>query len=339
MLKLTREEEIAFLLSRLRPSDEDFECLRKLLTEDTSQVDYKRLLGLGFKNGVAPLWHKHLEAGGMVPDRVLARLRNVYLFSAASNLAKGAEMLKILDLLKTQGIQAIPLKGAVASDMIFQDAGLYYGADIDFLVRPANLEATKAILIHAGYSFFEEDMEKDWLSTHYHLCFHRDQYYVEVHWNLVKKHFHIPSDFWWEGASVGTYEGREVLCLQPEKYLMYAIFRLFSHSFQPLRFLVLISELANTYHDVIDWAYFKAVTAQYKMQKLSFFTLRLAHEFLGTKIPKEIARKRIAGYDLLSDSIVNLLFRDVKRPHVMKIKYAFLLDSFSHILLSLLRPM
>ncbi|MCP4665709.1 MAG: nucleotidyltransferase family protein, partial [Deltaproteobacteria bacterium] len=109
--------------------------------------------------------------------------------------------------------------------------------------------------------------------------------------------------------------------------------------FQPLRFLVLISELANTYHDVIDWAYFKAVTAQYKMQKLSFFTLRLAHEFLGTKVPNEIAEKKILGYDLLRDSIVNLLFRDVKRPHVMKIKYAFLLDSFSRILLSLLRPM
>jgi hypothetical protein len=326
MLTLSKEEKIILLSSRLNPSKEDIESIEQLVTSDTPQINYRELLQLAAKNGVAPLLYRNLIGISIFPDEVLSELSKVYFRSVVVNSEKDIELMRLLDLLKSQGIESIPLKGVIASELIFEDPGLYYGSDIDILVRPGDLPEVKQILIDAGY-LYDEKHEQAMLSSHYHLVFQNGRHFVEVHWNLVKRYYSIPPEFWWEGIYQEKYNGQEISCLSPEKYLIYTIFRLFSHMFNPLKFFVLTSELCNKNYKTIDWTHFAEVTKKYDMEKLTVFTLKLSNELLGTKVPEEIIKKDVFGYDLFKISIINQLFRDVRRPFINKPLYAFLLDS------------
>jgi hypothetical protein len=320
---LSNEEKIICLLSRLRPSPENITQTQQVTA---AGIDFGKLLHLATVNGVSPLLYVNLRDSDIVPDDITANLRNIYLNSVAANLKKRSVLMRLLALLKKNGIPAIPVKGVIASELIFKNAGLYYGSDIDILVKPNELQDVKKILIDAGYDY-DEESEKDMLSSHYHLVFYDGQHLVEVHWNLTKRYFDIPPKFWWEDIVTEQYQGQEILCLSPEKYLMCLIFRLFSHMFNPLKFLVLVSELCNTYSKNIDWSRFSRFTKAYGMDRLSTFSLKISNELLGTKVPDHILNTKIAGYNFFKRSIINQLFRDVRRPHMGKLLYILLMDS------------
>jgi hypothetical protein len=332
-MPFSTEEQIILLSSRLNPSSRDLELVEQLVASTSTQIDFRKLIDLASRNGVVPFLYENLKNVGMLPEKVSSKLRNIYLYSVAGNLRKLNELLSLLDLLNYSGIDAIPLKGAFASEVIFENPGLYYGADIDILIRPSDLDKVKHILMNKGYRYNEEN-ELDMLSSHYHLIFYNDRHIVEVHWNLVKRYFDIPAEFWWEDTLIEPYQGYEILYLSPEKYLICAIFRLFSHMFKPLKFFVLISELCNKYYNKINWNRLLKVTEQHGMKKLTIFSLKLSNELLGTKVPNDILDKTIAGYNLFKNSIVHQLFGDVRRPHMGKLLFVFLLDSplsiFSH---------
>jgi hypothetical protein len=327
---LSNEEKIIFLASRLNPSKKDVEDIIRLVTSGSPKIDFKKLIQLAAHNGVAPLLYKNLKPLEILSEEVLSELRNLYLYSIAGNLQKANVLLEILRLLKDQGIAAIPIKGVLAAEIIFENPGLYYGSDIDILVKPSELQKVKHILIESGYDYNEEN-EPDMLSSHYHIVFSNDHQLVEVHWNLVKRYFNIPPEFWWEDTLLEPYQGQEILCLSPEKYLICTIFRLYSHMFNPLRFLVLVSELCNKYYKKIDWPHFSRLTKEYGMARLITFSLKLSNELLGTKVPDNILNRKIVGYNFFKRSIINQLFRDVTRPHMGKILYVFLMDSPFHI--------
>ncbi len=335
---MKHEEKIIFLASRLNPSKKDIKNIVHLVTNGNQQIDYTKLTQLASFNGVAPLLYKNLKTLEIIPEEVLSELRNIYLSSIAENLQKTTEILKILQVLKDKGIDAIPLKGALASEIIFENPGLYYGTDIDILVRPSDLDQAKQILIDYGY-FYDEKVEKAMLASHYHLVFYNHRHTVEVHWNLVKRYFDIPPEFWWEDTLKEPYEDLDILFLSPEKYLMYTVFRLFSHIFYPLKFFVLISEISNKYYESIDWDQFALSIEKHKMRRLTTFTLKLLNEFLGTKVHNRFNNKQIVGYNYYQRTIMNKLFNDVKRPYLNKILYVFLLDSHYHIFNSFFRRM
>lgn len=320
---LSNEENIICLLSRLRPSPKDMTRTQQIIM---GGIDFGKLLRHAAANGVSPLLYMNLKDSDIVPDDVTAKLRNAYLYSLVANLKKNSTLMRLIALLEKNGIPVIPIRGVVASELIFKNPGLYCGSDIDILVKSTELQNVKQILIDAGYDY-DEESEKNMLSSHYHLVFNDNHHFVEVHWNLIKRYFDIPPEFWWGDTVTEYYQGKEIYCLSPEKYLMCLIFRLFSHMFNPLKFLVLVSELCNTYSEIIDWSLFTRFTKAYGMDKLSTFSLKISNELLGTKVPDHILNTKIVGYNFFKRSIINQLFRDVRRPHMGKLLYILLMDS------------
>lgn len=324
--KLGVEERIVLALSRLNPSADVIEDIGDTLKSNYGSIDYNKILNLSIHNRVAPFLYENLKSTDIIPAGVKAELRNIYLCTAASNIFNFREMIKILRLLRDHGIEAIPLKGSLASEIIFGNPGLYAAADIDILVKPSDLEEVKGILTNNGFEH-DEEREKGMLSSHYHLVFHNGRHAVEVHWNLVKRYFNIPPEFWWEDTFFIRYDDEDILCLSHEKYLMYAIFRLFSHEFFHLKFFILVAEMINKYYENIDWNNFIGLSSKYGMERLVVFTLELMNELFGTKIPNSLLKRNIRGYDLLRKPIIAGLFNDLERPHMRKILYLLLLNT------------
>ena len=325
-LSLDREARALLLLSRLQPTTGILEDAGKIMSDSRRPLDWERLVSLSVINELAGLLYKNLRNSGSLPPDAQDRLRKAYLFTVAKNSISAGETLKIIGLLNDRKVEAVPLKGALASDIIFGDPGLYPAADIDLLVRPADLHTARDILMEEGYRY-DEGREKDMLSSHYHLVFCDDRQTVEVHWNLVKRYFQIPPEFWWEGVYREGYGGGKITLLSPEKYLMYAVFRLLSHDFHPLKFLVFTAELINKYGPRMNWSDLIFWSKKYRMSRLIFFTMRLTSELLGARVPEEVAGREVAAYGRIKNEVFRGLFGEMKRPFSRRIVFLFLLDS------------
>jgi hypothetical protein len=133
--------------------------------------------------------------------------------------------------------------------------------------------------------------------------------------------------FWWEGARREDYNGEGITLLSPEKYLMYSVFRLFSHDFHPLKFLVFTAELINNYGPGMNWSDLSFWSKKYRMSRLMFFTMKLTHELLGAGVPEEIVRRAVPAYSVMAREVLRNLFGEMKRPFARRVVFLFLLDS------------
>lgn len=326
-MELLTEEKLILLLSRLNPSSEVMEQAKNLLNDKSHSIDYPGLLKLALSNEVAPILYKNLNGLNVIPDDVQDRFRNAYLHTTKNNILNSREMVNVLTLLRNKSIEAVPLKGSFASDVVFGNLGYYPATDIDILVKPSDIRLSEDILSGAGYTRNIGISEDDLLSSHYHFIYQKGGHTVEVHWNLVKRYFDIPPDFWWEDMRKIEHEGIEATMLSIERYIMYLVFRLFDHGFRPLKFFVLISEIVNKYSKEIDWDKLFLFSKEYRMERLVSFTLKLLNNMFDTKMPDDIIERRTAGYNVFKKLIVKGLFQDVKRPHLRMLLYTFLLDS------------
>jgi hypothetical protein len=322
---LTPEEKIILLLSRVSPSPEALEEAGRIFKEH--RVDCPAMTKLAEMNGVTPLLYHNLKPLNIVPQDVMDRLKSASLRTVGENVRKAGEMIGIITRLREVGVEAIPLKGPVASDVIFGNPGLYPSSDLDILVRPSDLEGTKRALLEAGYREDRGTDEEDMLRGTYHLTFQNDRYVVEVHWTLAFRYFDIPSGFWWEDTGVMEYEGTEMRTLSAERYMLYTVFRLYRHAFRPLRFFVLIAEIIRKYRDEIVWEKLTSFAQTYRMERLLLFTLRLLKETLGAEVPEEILRRPVFGYRFLKRLVLSGLFSEVKRIHLRMLLYTFLQES------------
>lgn len=321
--------KLLFSLARLRPDPNVF--------RDTADTGFGEIVDLAARNGVAPLIYRNLKGLEGVPPDVAERLKNIYLRSVRDNLHHARETVRILRMLGEAGIEAIPLKGSIASEMLLGDPGLYPAGDIDILVRPADLERAKRLLMAHGYDKGGDTREMDLLRTDYHLILSGETYAVELHWNLVKRYFSIPPEFWWEETGKRSYEGLEITVLSPGRYMLYTIFRLFSHGFRPLKFFLLPAALAESEEMERDWRNLLFYARKFRMERLTFFTLRLMHDLLGSKVPGSVPEREIGGYGFLKRRIISALMNGTARIHIGMALYSLLLDTPLDILRVLLK--
>lgn len=289
-------------------------------------IDWAAFSVLAHRNGVAGFIYRNKKDQDIFPEQIQQELQSAYRHTTFRNLDQLAEIIKILRLLSANDIKAIPLKGVVASELIFKDLGVYPSCDLDILVHPADLSAVKKILIDSGYGSVEGIQEKDLLVNHYHLVFHDGPHLLEVHWNLAKRYFEVPPDFWWQDVRIVRWRDMDVMELAPEKYILYTIFRLFDHCFYPLRFFVLIAGIIDTYSNEICWDTLLADAKKYKMRRLTLFTLKLLHDLLDAPIPDRILQNKIMGEGVLKKMILSGIFKGVNHGHVRMLLYSSLLD-------------
>jgi hypothetical protein len=286
----------------------------------------KEVIALARCNQVEPFLYRKLKDSPDLPEEVREGLRSGYLASLAANGIFAAEGKRVASLLMEHGVESMPLKGAVASEVLFGDPGLYRGGDIDLLVRREDLEKVRDLLIADGYRH-DAELEDAWLSTHYHLGFWKgERFYLEAHWNLAKGYFRVPPGFWWEGAVREETESGEVLSPAPEKYLLYGIYRLFSHDFWPLKFFVFLDGLIGRYGEGMDWDQFFSWARRYRMERLAVFTLKVLRDLLGTDIPAEAVERNLLFYPSLKRGVERGL-AEGSRAASRKVLYLLLLQS------------
>jgi hypothetical protein len=324
--RLKTEEHMLLSMSKPAASPGDVETARRLI-QSAPAVDFNWIINRAMENGMAPLLYWNMKEVQGVPEEFLQRLKKVYLYTAGRNLANEQEMLRVVRLLGSAGIEAMPLKGSIASRLFFGNHALYPATDLDLLVRPKDLKRAGKVLKDDGYLQNDAFAESDLLSSSYHLLYQKGKHHLELHWNLSKKYFSVPPEFWWEEAETVAYENVQLLQPSPERYLMYTIFRAFDHCFKPLKFLVLISAQIEMYRDRLDFGKLLSLSRRWRMERLTAFVLRLMHELLGTSVPGNAVHWPMAGYAFIRKKVMHGIFHGVGRLHLTMFIYTLLLDT------------
>lgn len=322
---ITDEQKIILLLSNPFFSTSHKNTISTILTNNI-QLCPDTIYSIAIKNGVTGFVYKNCKNFDIFSDEIHLALQALYKKTALKNILMLKETLAILILLDKNKIPVIPLKGASASDLLFNDFGVYPSGDIDILIHPSKLEEAKDVLCkQGGFKPIQELAEQDLLSDHYHLNLQKRNILLEVHWTLVKRYFTISPDIWWQDTEQFEWNQVPAFKLSIENYIIYNIFRLYDHCFHPLRFFSLLAGIIDHNYTNINWEKLLVFANRYQMKKLVVFTLRMLKDTLDVKIPERIEDQNIFGYQHIKAMILSGIFFQIQQKHRRMLFYAIFL--------------
>jgi hypothetical protein len=325
-MDLDKESRLILLLSRIDLDGEAFNIIKKLFKE----ANWDNLIELSKKQGTSAIVYKNLLKFDNVPKGVLSKLEDIYHNLLRRNILMINELDGIIDGLKREGIEIITLKGALASESIFKNIGLYPSDDIDFLVKEEDIDKVKDFLILNGYKLnikaFDE-YRRYFIKEQYHINLSNNEFSVEPHWNLFMRYFDTPSDFWWEENMAIESNNRIYRILSPEKNILYLTFRFFNKGFRQLRFLLLINETIRYYENILDWEKLFNYAIRFRFESVLRVSLKMCKDVFSLKIPEEYVKLKKLRVRLISLFAQKMILRE-REPHPFyKFLFIFLRDN------------
>jgi hypothetical protein len=266
--------------------------------------DWERVATLAAYHDVAPVLHRRLGQKGLVSGAPTARLRDASRASAARNLLLMADLGKILRAVQAGAIPLIPLKGAYLAEAVYRDIALRPMADLDLLVKPADLPRAIETLRGLGY---ESDQPFDPVAQ-------QDGFQdmppmrrpggamVELHWTLVTPLCDARIDEHelaglWERSLPATIAGAPSRALAAEDLLLHLCMHAsVHHRFADigLKAFVDMAEVIRHHEGTLDWGAFTDRANRWRVANGTRMALRLAEEWTGLRVPAE-AWNRLDG--------------------------------------------
>jgi hypothetical protein len=119
-------------------------------------VEWTRFIALATNHHVIPLVHQALNAATRagvagIPAEVVLRLRRDYMTIAAYNLRATATLLRLHQLLESNGICLVPIKGPALAALAYGSTSMRQFEDLDIIVPRENLLEAVDLLERKGY--------------------------------------------------------------------------------------------------------------------------------------------------------------------------------------------
>jgi len=258
-------------------------------------VDWGRLVAVARAHGVLPLVRQALSEG-FVPE--LASDDRAAIDRAADaatrrSLLMTSSLLSLLAELSSAGITAVPWKGPVLAELLWSDVGMRQYADLDLLVRHADLERSRDLLLERG--FRRAVPQPAWQEASYvervgvvELVRDSDALVVEVHWTVVPSYFSSAMDpeGIWQRLEQATIARRTIMTLAPEDLLIALSIHGFKHRWERLGWIVDVARLLQV-RPGMDWAGLQRRTKRDGSRRLVRIAVGVATEMFGRAVPIE----------------------------------------------------
>ncbi len=316
----TRPEDALLLCcARVCTDAERSERIRALLQHD---LDWEYLLSMAQRHALIPLLFRHLNTTcpEAVPSTPWQQLRQRFHSNARRNLSLTGELLKLLRLLATHNIPAIPFKGPVLAVAVYGDLTLRQFVDLDLLVQPQAVLQVKTLLRTQGYQAMlplRDEQEAAFLRLHHECAFaHPDGVgCLDLHWALNRRSWPTPLELErvWEGLVPVVVGGQEVLTFAPEDTLLALCIHGTKHLWLKLQWLCDVARLLGTYGS-LDWEHAMAQAHALGSARMLYLGLRLAPDLLGVVLPEEVWRRvqTDPAVPRLAAWVRTLLFQDAQ---------------------------
>ena len=296
---LVMEMEVVIECVRVCMGTAEMPRLESLLTAD---LDWARVLELAIAHKVSLLLHPALKkcSAGFVPTAVLGELQANAAAKVLPGMVLVGELVKILALFESEGIQALPFKGPAIAYSLYGGLALRGFGDLDILVQDADIARATALLVARGYLApdqiadtanrpflqFQPFLESPQSQRVFNF-YRADGTVVELHWRFTPRHFPFPlveTGLWNRLGSVDL-PGRKALNLSPEDMLLLLCVHGSKHCWERLIWICDIAALVSA-EPGLDWEGALRRARQLRVARMVFVGLLLAVEVLQAAVPE-----------------------------------------------------
>ena len=293
------EWDLLLAASSADPDGSALDRIRCLLEEP---VDWDAELRLADNHGTSSLLYRNLLLlADMVPSSTLASLRQRYEGNIYKSLFLTRELIRIVDCLDRLGIDAIPYKGVVMSEVYYGDMALRQSGDMDLFVRKRDVGRIKSALRDLEYTtrlVIPDEVLEDYIAAGYEWTFDSPAgpNLLELQWALQPRFYAVDFDMdgLFERAVKVTVAGRPVKTPSPEDLLLVLSVHAAKHVWGRVIWLRDIAQILQ--RENLDWDRVQVRTGELGIERILRVTLLLANRFLGTAIPAAIERAVLADH-------------------------------------------
>lgn len=291
-----RESAAKLLLSRARTPAGD--------------VDWEYLFQLARRHSIVPLVYTQLDIG---PPEVLAKFKQHYIENSARNTVLTAELCRLINLFRDEGIEAIAYKGPILALFAYGDVALRRFVDLDVIVKKSDVLKAREILLKEGYAPSKSlslSQQEILLRTQHNLQFSRDnhQLIVELHWDIAPHLFAstMNSERLWQDLITLDVNGTPVKTFSAEDLIFSLCVHGSRHLWERLGWICDVAELLARHP--FDWTTLLKRAAD--NERMFLLGLYLAERLLDAPLPDEIKQRCASDPRLksLADNVVEHLF-------------------------------
>jgi len=295
-------------LDSAHPGESDLGRIRFLLEK---AVEWEAVLRVADNHGTSSLLYQSLSRfSDMVPSAVLEALRQRYEKNVYKSLFLTNELRRILDCLEGLGIEAIPYKGVVLSEVYYGDMALRQTGDIDMFVRKGDVGRSKNALRDLGYTTrlgIPEEVLENYMASGYEWTFDgpAGPNLLELQWALQPRFYAVDFDMdgLFERAVKVTVGGRSVNTPSPEDLLLVLSVHAAKHVWGRVILLLDIAQVLRL--ENLNWDWVWSCARELGIQRILGVTFLLANRLLGTGVPVAVQSVILADRDAraLTDEI------------------------------------
>jgi hypothetical protein len=306
------EDELLLCCARICLDARHAARLRSLLH---SEIDWSYLVPAARRHGLVPLLYSHLHSSAQdaVPAHWLGLLRDYFHENLRRSMYRTGLLIKILTLLDSHGISALPYKGPIAAQLLYGNIALREFNDLDLLVRQEDIPEAHAVLVAHGYAaeFDSRGLPEAGFrspAAQYAYSDPDGATPVELHTETTLRYFPRPLSPGWlrEGTEAVSFAGRRIRVLAPEKMLLTLCVHGAKDFWNQLKWVCDIAEFVRVYSR-FDWQQFLREARRMDCARMVLLPLFLARDLLGTTLPPECAEW------LGADAVVPELAAQVRR--------------------------
>jgi Uncharacterised nucleotidyltransferase len=321
-LQSNREVEILLSCTRTTIDSQTIANLKILLQET---IDWQYLLKIAKRHKVMPLlyWNLNNTCPELVPPDIMVLLQNHFNDNARRSLFLSAELVKLLNLLESHHISAIPFKGPVLAVSAYHNLALRQFSDLDILVQKQHINQAKELFLSHGYQMKIEcikpnksqiakfikspDIYKLVRECAYPFINKKNGVLAELHWGVMPEFFSFPIEaqgLWYDLEEIAI-AGKKVASFSPENTLLILCGHGAKDCWTELPRICDIAELIRSYPQLNWETVIKRATIM-GSERMVLLGIFLAQNLLCTSVP-ELVEERIKA-----DSIVKKLGEEIK---------------------------
>ncbi|HXO45303.1 MAG TPA: nucleotidyltransferase family protein [Candidatus Cybelea sp.] len=306
------EKRLLVSCARTRTGPQTTEEIRKLASDS---VDWDFLLTSAAENSILPLLARQLSqaAPDIVPSSELERLKNGSRANAVRCLVLTAELIKIIDLLRSKGIQAIPYKGPVLAVQAYGELALREFDDLDIILRQSDMAMANAMMQEIGYSprfgwYFAPSTSV--VPGEYNYRDQKRRLIVEFHTEQTLRHFPVPPDLddITRRLAPVILSGHEVPTFGAEDMLPLLCIHGSKDFWERISWIADISEFVQSRPE-LDWDQVFQRADALRAGRMVHIGLALAANLLSAPLPQEISMR------VQNDSVACQVASEVARRH------------------------
>lgn len=265
--------------------------LRTLLN---ASIEWNSVLRLADQHGTSSLLYQNLAPlVDLIPSAVLTSLRQSYEKNIHKSLFLARELICVLDCLDGLGIEAIPYKGVVMSEVHYGDMALRRSGDMDLFVRKRDIGRIKNAVRELGYVprvHIPEDAEQAYIESGYECTFDSaaGKNLLELQWALQPRFYAVDFDMeeMFERAVAVAVAGRHMKTPSAEDLVLILSMHAAKHVWGRLIWLCDIAQIVK--RENVDWDWIQSQARELGIQRILHITLLLAKSLLGSVIPGAI---------------------------------------------------